>query len=71
MTIHFKITTYHLKKGYDDRSNGRKIICLPNKKTMMMKLKQARHENIMKYKVTKNITTYHYKNSKMYSRAKK
>ena len=39
--LNFKITTYHFKEEADDRSNDRKTICLPNRKTMTIKLMQS------------------------------
>ena len=50
-----KITTYHFEEEADDRSNVRKMICLPNRKTMMMKLMRSQLENIMEIKVMKKM----------------
>ena len=46
-----------------------KTICLPNRKTRMMKLIQPQFKSIMKSKVIINITTHQYKNLKVHSRS--
>ena len=41
------------------------MVCLPNRKTMMMKLMKSWLENMMKSKVIKNITTNQYPQKKL------